>query len=47
MEQFLSNFYTVFLQVVVLFILMGLGFVGNKTKLITFEGSKVMSDVVM
>ncbi len=47
MEQFFSNFYTVFLQVVVLFILMGLGFIGNKTKLITLDGSKVMSDVVL
>ncbi len=47
MEQFFSNFYTVFMQVIVLFILMALGFVGNKTKLINQEGSKVMSDVVM
>ncbi len=47
MAQFFSNFYTVFIQVLVLFILMLLGFVGNKTRLINKEGSKVMSDVVM
>lgn len=47
MAQFFENFYTVFIQVFVLFILMGFGVVGNKTKLINKEGSKVMSDVVM
>jgi predicted permease len=47
MEQFFSNFLTVFMQVLVLFVLMGFGFAGNKAKLITKEGSKVMSDVVL
>lgn len=47
MAQFWNNFYTVFMQVFVLFILMGFGFVGNKTKLINKEGSKVMSDIVL
>ena len=47
MSLFLTNFYTVFIQVFVLFILMGFGFVGNKTKLISVEGSKVISEIVM
>lgn len=47
MAQFLTNFSTVFVQVLILFILMGFGFVGNKTKLINEAGSKVMSDIVM
>lgn len=47
MSQFLSNFHTVFIQVLVIFILIGFGFVGNKTKLISHEGSKVISDIVM
>lgn len=47
MSQFLTNFSTVFVQVLILFILMGFGFVGNKAKLINESGSKVMSDIVM
>ena len=47
MAQFWNNFYTVFIQVFILFVLMGFGFIGNKTKLINYEGSKVMSDVVL
>ena len=35
------------MQVIVLFVLMGFGFVGNKTKLINDAGSKVMSDIVL
>ncbi len=35
------------MQVIVLFVLMGFGFVGNKTKLINNAGSKVMSDIVL
>lgn len=47
MEQFLTNFYTVFLQVFILFIFMGLGFFGAKKKLINQEGSKVISDIIL
>lgn len=47
MEQFLSNFSIVFIQVLILFVLMGFGFAGNKTGLITKEGSKVMSDILL
>lgn len=43
----LNNFITVFLQVLSLFLMMSFGFIGQKTKLISDEGSKVMSDVVM
>lgn len=45
--QFLSNFYTVFIQVLILFIFMGFGFVGEKKKLISTEGSKVISDIIL
>ena len=44
---FLNNFYTVFIQVLILFIFMGFGFVGEKKKFISEEGSKVMSDVIL
>lgn len=44
---FLNNFYTVFVQVFILFIFMGLGFVGEKKKFITQEGSKVISDIIL
>ncbi len=47
MEQFLTNFYTVFLQVLILFIFMGFGFFGAKKSLITKEGSKVISDIIL
>lgn len=47
MAQFLNNFYTVFIQIIILFLLIGFGFVGNKTKLINTNGSKVLSDIVM
>ncbi len=47
MSQFLNNFYTVFIQIIILFLLIGFGFVGNKTKLINTNGSKVLSDIVM
>ena len=47
MTQFLNNFYTVFIQIIILFLLIGFGFVGNKTKLINTNGSKVLSDIVM
>ena len=43
----LNNFITVFLQVLSLFLMMAFGFAGQKTRLISDEGSKVMSDVVM
>ena len=45
--QFLNNFYTVFVQVLILFIFMGFGFVGEKKKLISGEGSKVISDIIL
>ena len=45
--SFLNNFYTVFLQVLILFIFMGFGFVGEKRKLISQEGSKVISDIIL
>ena len=45
--DFLNNFYTVFIQVLILFIFMGFGFVGEKKRFITEEGSKVMSDIIM
>ncbi len=47
MSQFLNNFYTVFIQIIILFLLIGFGFAGNKTKLINTNGSKVLSDIVM
>ena len=47
MTQFIINFSTVFIQVLILFILIGFGFVGNKTGIINKEGSKVMSDIVL
>ncbi len=47
MTQFFTNFYTVFVQVFVLFLLMGFGFAGNKAKMISEEGSKVISEIVM
>lgn len=47
MTQFFINFITVFIQVLVLFIFVGCGFVSAKTKIITAEGSKVMSNVVL
>ena len=47
MTQFLINFVTVFIQVLVLFVFVGCGFVGAKTKIITNEGSKVMSNLVL
>lgn len=47
MTQFLINFVTVFIQVLVLFIFIGCGFVGAKTKIITTEGSKIMSNLVL
>lgn len=45
--QFLNNFYTVFVQVLILFIFMGFGFVGEKKRFISEEGSKVISDVIL
>lgn len=45
--QFLNNFYTVFVQVLILFIFMGFGFVGEKKKFISEEGSKVISDIIL
>lgn len=47
MQQFLTNFYTVFLQVLILFIFMGCGFFGAKKKFINEEGSKVVSDIIL
>lgn len=47
MAQFFINFSTVFVQVLVLFIFIGCGFIGAKKKFITTEGSKVMSDVIL
>ena len=44
---FLSNFYTVFIQVFILFIFMGFGFVGEKKRFISEEGSKVISDIIL
>ena len=44
---FLNNFYTVFIQVLILFIFMGFGFVGEKKRFISEEGSKVISDIIM
>lgn len=44
---FLNNFYTVFIQVLILFVFMGFGFIGEKRRFITEEGSKVMSDVLL
>ena len=45
--SFLNNFYTVFIQVFILFIFMGFGFIGEKKRLISEEGSKVISDVIL
>lgn len=47
MAQFITNFSTVFVQVLILFILIGFGFAGNKAGIINKEGSKVMSDIVL
>lgn len=47
MTQFFINFATVFVQVLILFIFIGCGFVGAKKKFITTEGSKVMSDIIL
>lgn len=47
MTQFFINFVTVFIQVLVLFLFVGCGFIGAKTKIITTEGSKVMSNLVL
>ena len=43
----LTNIITVFWQVVTLFLLMAFGFAGGKTGLITKEGSKVMTNVLL
>ncbi len=47
MSQFFINFSTVFIQVLVLFIFIGCGYLGAKKSLITNEGSKVMSDIIL
>lgn len=47
MAQFFINFVTVFIQVLVLFIFVACGFISAKTKIMTTEGSKVMSDIVL
>ncbi len=46
-ENMINSFLTVSEQVVILFILIAVGFVCGKTKLITDAGSKVMTDVVL
>lgn len=43
----LNNFITVFLQVVSLFLMMLFGFAGQKCKMISDEGSRVITDIVM
>ncbi|MBQ5910959.1 MAG: AEC family transporter [Clostridia bacterium] len=45
--SFFGNFYTVFIQVLILFVFMGFGFVGEKRKFISQEGSKVISDIIL
>ena len=45
--SFFSNFYTVFIQVLILFVFMGFGFIGEKRKFISQEGSKVISDIIL
>lgn len=47
MTQFLINFATVFIQVLVLFIFVVCGFISAKTKIMSTEGSKVMSNIVL
>lgn len=42
-----NNFLTVFLQVLTLFLMMAFGFAGGKRRMITAEGSKVMTDIVL
>ena len=42
-----SNFLTVFIQVLTLFLFMSFGFVGGKKNIITQSGSKVLADVVL
>ncbi len=42
-----SNFLTVFIQVLTLFLFMSFGFVGGKRKIITQSGSKVVADIVL
>ncbi|MBQ9977977.1 MAG: AEC family transporter [Clostridia bacterium] len=42
-----SNFLTVFIQVLTLFLFMAFGFVGGKRKIITPGGSKVVADIVL
>lgn len=42
-----SNFLTVFIQVLTLFLFMSFGFVGGKRKIITPGGSKVVADIVL
>lgn len=44
---FFNNFYTVFIQVLILFIFMGFGFIGEKKRLISEEGSRVISDIIL
>lgn len=47
MNQFFINFFTVFVQVLILFVFIGCGFIGAKRKFITKEGSKVISDIIL
>ena len=42
-----SNFLTVFIQVLTLFLFMAFGFVGGKKNIITQGGSKVVADIVL
>ena len=42
-----SNFLTVFLQVLTLFLFMAFGFAGGKKNIITQSGSKVVADIVL
>ncbi len=43
----IDSFFTVFEQVLVLFVLIGVGFVCSKTKIINENGAKVIADVVL
>lgn len=43
----IDSFFTVFEQVLVLFVLIGVGFVCSKTKIINENGAKVVADVVL
>lgn len=43
----LDNFITVFLQVVSLFLMMSFGFIGQRSRIISDEGSRVITDIVM